>query len=108
MRAGQLTQQVEWYRRIVEVNEYNEQRERYSLLGTLRADVTPSNGGVSLSMEREWSTQTIQMSVRHYNDIRLADRFKWNNSTWEVVNVIIDAKIMRKVLTLRLVDDAEI
>jgi head-tail adaptor len=105
MRAGQLTQRVEWLRRTIESNKYNEQREVYTPMGELRADVSPSNGNIALEYERETSTQTLQMSVRHYNDMRITDRIKWNNSLWEVVNVIPDNKIMRKVLTLKLVED---
>lgn len=105
MRAGQLTQRVEWYRRTIKVNEYNEQREEYSLLGALRADITQGSGTMSVLMEREWSTQSLQMSVRHYNDVHLTDRFRYNGNLYEVTNVIIDAKVMRKLITLRLIDD---
>lgn len=105
MRAGQLTQRVEWLRRTIETNKYNEQREVYTLMGVLRADIAPSNGNVALEMEREVSTQSLQMSVRHYNDIRITDRMRWNGSLWEVANVIPDTKIMRKLLTLNLVEN---
>lgn len=105
MRAGQLTQRVEWFRRTIETNKYNEQREVYTLMGELRADIAPSNGNVALEMEREVSTQSLQMSVRHYNDVRIADRMRWNGSLWEVANVIPDTKIMRKLLTLNLVEN---
>lgn len=105
MRAGQLTQRVEWFRRTIQNNKYNEQREVYVSMGELRADVAPSNGKVYVGYERELANQSLQMSVRHYNDVRITDRFRWNNSMWEVDNVIPDAKIMRKLLTLKLVED---
>lgn len=105
MRAGQLTQRVEWFRRTIQNNKYNEQREVYVSMGELRADVALSNGKVYVGYERELSNQSLQMSVRHYNDVRITDRFRWNNSMWEVDNVIPDAKIMRKLLTLKLVED---
>lgn len=104
MRAGQLTETVELWRKVVTTSAYNEQVESYERLQYMRADVVPHQGGMGVGGGIEHSTQPIDFRVRIYNYVKYTDRIKWRGDTYEVVSVVRDRKNSMLIVSAELRD----
>lgn len=104
MRAGQLNEIITLYKRVITLNEYNEQKEDYVEYIKVRADVQPSSSALQMQIERETEVQTVVASVRSYVQVAHADRVKWRDNMYDVSAIMPDRKLNRLVLTLKLAD----
>ena len=105
MRAGQLNELVTLMERTESTNEYNEKVYYYAGRGKIRADISVSKGSTAVQTDREVAVQSMECSVRIYNNVKIGDRIMYNGELWQIESVVIDRRLQRKILTLTLANE---
>jgi head-tail adaptor len=104
MRAGQLTELITILRHNVVVNEYGEQRDTYTSIGTTRANVEPLSGGRADVNSEIFYEHTYRFTIRKYVNIGDFDHIMWNNKEYRVLNIDDDRYLNQKVVNAELIN----
>lgn len=104
MRAGQLTEIIDILRLSVTTNEYGEQYDTYTSVGSTRANITPLSGRRGDINDEVFYEHVYRFIVRRYVDVRDFDHIMWSNKEYRILNIDEDKPLNQKMINAELIN----
>lgn len=105
MRAGLLTEQITIKRATITKNEYGEDVESISTVGTYRARLLNNNTNRAIENNEIVYDNSKQFIVRIYVDVRDYDLLYHDNRTYRVIDYQKDKQLNQITITAALINE---
>lgn len=105
MRAGLLQEPIEIWEKILQVNEYGEETETWTLKYSTRARLVHDGGNRIIENNDIFFTHTKTFQVRDYVPVEEYNRIVWNNKNYRILNIEPDKSKMNLTIKVELIND---
>ena len=98
MRAGLLRNKIQILGKTVEKDAYGSEKETWSILNIVRADVRYKSGGKQVSDNEIFNSQSIEINIRYIPGLNETMRVSLNDRLYKIV--FIDEPEYRRALRI--------
>lgn len=105
MQAGRLTESIEIYHPVYEINEFGEKTETYMLSRKTRALVLHNNGNRTVSNDEIVHNYTKTFKVRRYISLFENFQIKYNGQQYRIISIDDNRQANEKTITAELINE---
>lgn len=105
MQAGFLNNIIEFEKRIVTSNVYNEQYVDYVKCSACRAQVIYNNGNRAIENNEMVVNYSPTFVIRQYHDINETMRIKFNGKYYRIISIVPNNKLQNKTILTELINE---